>query len=132
VTSHVKALSKIIFTDLVGSVVWFPVWWYSRGLFGVIAWVGRELKYRIRAYSFRVWIKNFFVPMYGQYDWMGRIISVFMRFFVLIGRAIGFVLEAIFYGVLIAFWAIFPVATLLLFLMSAARGTFFEQVSGLL
>lgn len=94
-------------------------------------WMRRELEYRVRAYAFRVWIKNFFVPMYGQHDWTGRIISVFMRFFVLIGRAIALVIEALLYAVFIVIWALAPIVTALLCVTSFVRGAFFDQVRGL-
>lgn len=131
VNVHAKTLSKILFIDLVGSVAWFPIWWYSRGLFHVIEWMRRELAYRVREYAFRVWIKNFFVPMYGQHDWTGRIISVFMRFVVLIGRAIALCIEAIVYAVFLVVWALAPILTLLFFLSGFIRGAFIDQVRGL-
>lgn len=91
----------------------------------------RELQYRVRAYAFAVWIKNLFVPMYGQYDWTGRIISFFMRVFVMIGRAIALCLEAIIYGIIIILWAVFPIVALMMFVLSFVRGAFFVQVRGI-
>lgn len=131
VNAHAKTLSKILFIDLVGSVAWFPIWWYSRGLFHVLEWMRHELSYRVRAYAFRVWIKNFFVPMYGQHDWTGRIISVFMRFFVLVGRAIALCIEVAVYAVFLVCWALAPILTLLFFITGFVRGAFIEQVRGL-
>lgn len=118
----------MILFDLVGSVAWFPIWWYSRGLFGLIGWMKRELQYRVRAYAFAVWIKNFFVPMYGQHDWVGRIISVFMRFFVILGRGIALGIETVLYGIGIILWALAPIIAIAFFSMSFIRGAFFDQV----
>lgn len=118
----------MILFDLVGSVAWFPIWWYSRGLFGLIAWMKRELQYRVRAYAFAVWIKNFFVPMYGQHDWVGRIISIFMRFFVILGRLIALGIEIVLYGICIVLWAMAPIIAIAFFSMSFIRGAFFDQV----
>jgi hypothetical protein len=55
-----------------------------------------------------VWIKNIFTPMYGQYDWQGRLISLFMRIVQIIFR--GFVM-LICVGIAVALliiWIILP------------------------
>ncbi len=107
--------SKFVFTETVGSIVRFPLWWYSDGLIQLGEWIAQELRYRWKAYSFAIWIKNILVPMYGQYDWSGRLVSFFMRVVVLIGRGIGLVFEAAAYAVLaIAYVFLPPVAVILL------------------
>ena len=68
----------------------------------------RSLRYRAQAYSFAIWIRNFFVPMYGQYDWVGRTISIFMRLVVLIGRLIAFFVEAVIYFAGLVAWCVIP------------------------
>lgn len=114
--SRVGAVSHLLFIDLLGSVAWFPVWWYTKGLLMVANSAFNALRYRARAYSFVIWIKNFFVPMYGEYDWTGRLISVFMRFVVLIGRSIALVVEAMVYAAGLVVWVLAPAVALLLFL----------------
>ena len=42
-----------------------------------------------------VWIKNIFVPMFGQNDWQSRLISIFMRSVQIVGRSIGLVIIAV-------------------------------------
>jgi len=108
VTSRPQAVAKLVFIDLVGSVVWFPVWWYTTGLEKVISSFVRAVRYRVQSYSLRIWIRNFFVPMYGQYDWTGRLISVFMRFVVLIFRVVELAVESAVYAVGIAAWGAAP------------------------
>lgn len=110
--SRVGAVTKLLFGDLLGSVAWFPVWWYTKGLSGVIQKVGAALRYRARAYAFAIWLKNLFVPMYGQRDLAGRAVSVFMRMVVLIGRGIAFVVEALVYGLGIVVWCLWIPATI--------------------
>lgn len=72
-------------------IVAFPVWWYTKG----IAYAAQKLVYSARrqAANFAVglWIKNLFVPMYGQYDWQGRIISFVVRLVQIIVRSIAYV-----------------------------------------
>lgn len=116
--SRVASIGKLLVLDLAGSVVWFPVWWYTRGLQSLLNIVFRTISYRIREYSFVVWIRNFFVPMYGQYDWTGRLISVLMRFVVLVGRCIALLIEILLYTLGIAVWLLFPLITLLMVFQS--------------
>ena len=93
---------KYFFVDLIGGVIGFPLWWYSRGLklaagfcFGSIAnqWHGLGLG---------IWLKNLFTPMYGETEIAGRIISFFMRIVVLIGKGIFFVIWT---AIMLAFFA---------------------------
>ncbi|MCR4278948.1 MAG: hypothetical protein NUV81_03550 [bacterium] len=113
-------LAKFVVFDLIGSIVWFPAWWYTTGLRQLLQWVGRSLRYRVRAYGFSIWIKNFFVPMYGQYDISGRLISVLMRFVVLIGRSIALLVEAIIYLGAVFLWLVSPIAIILFLLLNGA------------
>ena len=120
--SRVGAVAHLLFIDLLGSIVWFPVWWYTKGLSLVASNAIAALKYRSQSYSFRIWIRNFFVPMYGQYDIWGRIISVLMRFIVLIGRSIAISVEAAIYALGIVLWALAPPLTFLLGSQSGVLG----------
>ncbi len=106
--SRVGSVAHLLFVDFIGSIVWFPVWWYTTGFMKVASSVMRSLRYRAQAYSFAIWIRNFFVPMYGQYDWVGRTISIFMRLVVLIGRLIAFFVEAVIYFAGLVAWCVIP------------------------
>jgi len=35
-----------------------------------------------------IWVKNIFIPMYGQYNAIGRFISFFVRLFQIISRSL--------------------------------------------
>ena len=104
--SKVRSVVSYFFIEGLGSVVYFPVWWYTKGWFGVLGSFGQALRYRWLSYGFRIWLKNFFVPMYGQHDWSGRLVSILIRFFVLVGRLIAFCIEALVYFVLAVAWII--------------------------
>ncbi len=119
--SRVGSVARLLFVDLLGSVVWFPAWWYTEGLTMVVRKILSALRYRARAYSFSIWIKNFFVPMYGQYDITGRLVSVLMRTVVLIGRLIAIVIEAIFYLVGLLIWPALPPVALLFAIGNMAK-----------
>ena len=65
--------------EFIWHVVFFPVWWYSLGA----RQVGLGCWHLLQAGSMRLapglWLRNLLVPMYGQTDWQGRLMSVFMR-----------------------------------------------------
>ncbi len=86
----------------------FPWWWYTRGLRRVLGWVGRTLRGWERAVGLRLWLKNLFVPMFGQTDWQGRIISFFMRLAVLFGRTLQVVFGSIAVLVILAIYLVLP------------------------
>lgn len=102
-------VAKFVVFDLLGSIVLFPIWWYTTGFADVFRWTVQSLRYRIKGYGFGIWMRNFFVPMYGQGDIAGRLISVAMRVVVLIGRAVAVVAEGLVYGLACLFWLAVPV-----------------------
>ena len=46
----------------------FPFWWYSQGLFFTMQWCARSMQHTAINVGLMVWIKNLFVPMYGETD----------------------------------------------------------------
>lgn len=107
-TSFFTQLVKYLSLDIFGSLITFPVWWYEKGFIEMATLAVRELRYRVKSYSFALWIKNLFVPMYGQYDLAGRAVSVFMRIVVLIGRGLALGAEALAYSLLLTLWLVVP------------------------
>lgn len=112
---------RLFLSETLGSIIRFPFWWYTEGLAEAARWCARGLRFRWESAGIAVWVKNFFVPMYGQYDLAGRLVSVVMRFAVLIGRLIGLVIEAVGYGLLLMVWVLLPAVSLLLFLDAVLR-----------
>ena len=108
--SRAGAVANVLLIDLLGSVLWFPIWWYSTGLLRVVYGSIQALKFRVREYGLAIWVKNLFVPMYGQYDWSGRVISVLVRFVVLVFRLLSLVIETAVYVVAIFLWIVAPLA----------------------
>ena len=122
------ALARLVFVDLFGSVLWFPVWWYTTGLKRFINWCYEGVLYRYQQYAFDIWIKNFFVPMYAQYDWTSRLISIGMRFFVIIGRGIALAVEACAYAFLVLMWVLVPPMACVLAVQNIISGAFISQL----
>lgn len=121
-SSRVGSVAVFFLWDTLGSVIRFPLWWYGAGWRGVMNWCGRSLRYQWKATNIVLWLKNFFVPMYGMYDWTSRLISIAMRFFVILGRLIAFLLSSLVYGLVILTWVLAPLAFLFLLLENAGRG----------
>jgi hypothetical protein len=127
-TSRVGAVARVVLIDLFGSVVWFPVWWYTVGLKRVVLRSVQAIQFRVREYGLAIWIKNLFVPMYGQYDFVGRLISVLVRIAVLVGRFVALAIESLLYLLLLLLWVLAPVLFLGLFIMNVSRGSFSGQL----
>lgn len=98
-----------IILQIVGEILYFPVWWYSVGFIRTVKSVFRFWRAREESLGFSVWLKNIFVPMYGQRDIASRIISFVMRFIQIIFRGL---ILLIWLGVVLATlaaWLAFPI-----------------------
>lgn len=101
---------KLILVDTILDALYFPVWWYSRGLVLALKWAGREIAGVQEFLGIDIWIKNLFRPMYGQRDIAGKIISFFMRLFQIIFRSFVFLGFSLFYCLLFTIYLALPVA----------------------
>ena len=110
-----------IILQILGEILYFPVWWYSIGFVRAAKSVFRFWKVQEESLGFRVWLKNIFVPMYGQRDIASRIISFVMRLVQIIFRGIVLLLWLVLVVLALIFWLAFPI---LLFL-----GTAFQLAS---
>ena len=98
-----------IFFDLIKEILYFPLWWYSRGLIQIFIRLKNFLVYKQRTLCIIIWIKNIFRPMYGQYDLPGQIISFFVRLFQIIARSLIFLFWFIICLLALFFWLILPI-----------------------
>jgi len=107
--THNTALygSKII-GELIISIIYFPLWWYTKGLMNVLFYLQKFITNKEKSLAFFVWLKNIFRPMYGQYDWQGRIISVLVRTIQVIIRGIILLVWVIFSIILFLVWIFLP------------------------
>jgi len=97
-----------ILIELIRDVLYFPVWWYGRGLLNLIIGVMHFLSDKQKALALLVWIKNIFRPMYGQYDFAGVLISFFVRLVQIILRSLFLLFWLILCLAVILFWVLFP------------------------
>tara|TARA_Y100000310_G_C20062975_1_gene525831 strand:+ start:139 stop:516 length:378 start_codon:yes stop_codon:yes gene_type:complete len=103
---------KSLFVDSILEILYFPIWWYSKGLKRTVLYSWRGIKNTNFNLGLVIMFKHIFKPMYGQYDRAGRIISFFMRLVLLIVKLITFIFFVIFYIVFILFWISLPLFTI--------------------
>lgn len=100
---------KYVAKDLIGDFLYWPFWWYSKGLLNTIKFSLSSIKNQQEALGVNIWIKNIFTPMYGQYDWEGRLISFIIRLLQIIFRSILLVIWIILSLIPIIIWVASPV-----------------------
>lgn len=90
-----------------------PIWWYTAGLQAVAHWWIYMTRRGNASLGVLLWLKNLFVPMFGQRDWQGRLISILVRFAQVVARGIAYV---VWIGAVSALLLLWIVAPFLLFL----------------
>lgn len=101
-------LAAIIWADLMHRLLYFPLWWYSVGFANAIKGSLAFVKDFDLTLGFSIWLKNLFVPMFGQHDLAGRIISFFLRLVNIIVRGLFLLIVIIMGFVFLLIWLIAP------------------------
>lgn len=109
---------KYVAVDLLGSILYWPIWWYTQGFFKLLEITWKNIIDEEKRFGIRIWLANLFVPMFGQYDWQGRLISMFMRFVMLIGKIIMFLIWIILMLVIIILWLILPLLAIYMIIIN--------------
>lgn len=86
------------------------------------AWRVRTLRYRARGYAIGLWVRNFFVPMYGTRDWVGRLISIAMRGVVILARLFALFIELIVSVGLVLVWCFAPILAIVFLFLNVSVG----------
>lgn len=108
-TNNIVATSiKYVIVDLIGDFLYWPIWWYSKGLYQTIFYSLNQIIHLEEMLGLRIWVKNLFTPMFGQYDIEGRLISFFMRLVQIIFRTIALVVGSLLWLLPIGLWIISP------------------------
>ena len=92
-------------------VLYFPIWWYSAGLKKRLRFFIDGTKQWSRYLAIKILVTHIFKPMFGQYNWEGRIISFFMRLIQLMVSFIIFIIGFIFILLILILWIVLPVLT---------------------
>lgn len=98
--------------QIVWEFLYFPIWWYTVGFW---RWSKKILEFwhnQEASLGFLVWVKNIFVPMYGQHDFAGRMISFVIRVIQIIYRGLAMLVVLVIGLLALAVWLLFPVGLL--------------------
>lgn len=98
-----------ILAELVRDVLYFPLWWYSRGFFNLLLGVKNFLADKEKSLALLIWLKNIFKPMYAQHDFAGMLISFFMRSVQIFFRSLIMIFWLILCLAVIAAWLALPI-----------------------
>jgi len=90
-------------------IIYFPLWWYTVGFLRLLRAVNNFLHDRQTTLGIGVWLKNIFTPMYGQRDFISRLISFIVRLFQIIFRGLALFFWLILCLAVIGFWLLLPV-----------------------
>lgn len=110
-----------IFLGALLDILYFPVWWYVGGAKHAVVWCWQFFQSGNRILAPALWLKNIFVPMYGQYDWQGRIISFLVRSAQIFTRSLTLAVWLVFCWALFLIWLAMPVITAYGLLVSLAK-----------
>jgi hypothetical protein len=100
--------TKFIVKDIFLDILTWPFWWYTTGVLTALKKMRATIAQGNEELALSIWIKNIFKPMFGQYDWQGRIISFFMRLFQIIFRSIIFFFWFLISLIVFLFWLVLP------------------------
>jgi len=90
-------------------IIYFPLWWYTAGAWKALRWCFGLFEKGNGVLAPGLWFINIFVPMYGQFDWQGRLISFLMRSVQIIARSFALLVWAMFCLILFFIWLIIPI-----------------------
>ncbi|MFH1712917.1 MAG: hypothetical protein ABH896_01900, partial [Candidatus Jacksonbacteria bacterium] len=100
---------KYILKHIILDTLYFPIWWYSKGLLKILRWAKESLKDAERMAGLKIWIKAMFKPMFQDYTREGRIVSFFMRFVLLIFKLLMVIIWTAVLGLVILIWLGLPI-----------------------
>ncbi len=109
-------VSLAIFFRVIGQffidVLTTPIWWYSQGIVWILQKLGASISDHAQNAALGIWMRNIFVPMYGQYDAWGRIVSFVVRFVNIIARGFWVLIWAALCVGVFLMWVFAPAATI--------------------
>jgi hypothetical protein len=104
-----KLIFKDLFLDAVLELLYFPVWWYSRGLKKAAFFCWKRVKDGWRVMALSILIRNVFKPMYAQRGWDAYVLSMMVRLFQLFWRFLFMFLWFFLWVLVLLAWLVLPV-----------------------
>jgi hypothetical protein len=106
--------------EFILDIFYFPLWWYTNGIVYAVNGAQNALSTANTNLAPFMWLKNLFVPMFGQHDFQGRMVSVIMRFLNFIFRGIALFIWTLIVFVLLLAWVLVPLGVLYMLIVSLA------------
>ena len=100
--------ARYIVVEFLWDIIYFPVWWYTKGLARVANFCLTGVVSYVRNIGFVIWLKSMSKPMFGDYSKEGRIISFFMRIIVLIYKVINLLVRTVVFLAIFLLWVLLP------------------------
>ena len=104
--------------EFIWHIVHYPLWWYGYGLLWWVRVCGSLVLGANEQLVPGLWLRNIFVPMFGQNDWQGRIMSVFMRLVNVIIRGLLLLVWTLCVFLLFLVWVVLPLLLIVLLVRS--------------
>lgn len=108
--SFILTSLKLVVVDILGSIGYFPIWWYTRGLKMATLFVLRKISETEKALAIKIQFRYLFTPMYADYTKSGRAISIVMRIVVLAFKSVIMLVSMAFWIVILIVWIGLPPA----------------------
>ena len=75
------------------NIITFPLWWYTTGLGLVWHFAVQKFQFWMRKSGMAIFTKHIGEPLYGDYTKGGRVISFFIRLFLLFFKSIFLIIK---------------------------------------
>ncbi len=111
--SHFLISALQVLARFLGNIIFFPLWWYSVGFVRFATKILLFWRDEQRSLGLMVWVRNIFVPMYGQNELAGRLISFVMRVVQILARGLMMLFWVVIGLVLMVIWLTLPLALML-------------------
>lgn len=102
-------IAQRLILDFFLHIFYFPIWWYTEGAKYAALYCIRMFRYANSFMAPLLWLKNIFVPMFGQSDWQGRIVSFFMRLVNVVFRGFGLFVWFLIVLAIFIVWILWPI-----------------------
>jgi len=109
---NIIEILKILVIDIIGEIIYFPLWWYSSGLYRTGVFCLKGIKKQWENMGMAIHFKFLFKPMYAQRDFAGRMISFFARLIQLVFKLVSFLVIILLFLLVFSLWIVLPIIVL--------------------
>ena len=103
-----KIFIKDIFLDVVWEILYFPLWWFTKGLKNTGFFCLQRIKSSWRFLALSILLYSFFKPMFAQKGWDAYVLTLMVRCWQLCWRFIFMAIFAIFWTCVFLAWIGLP------------------------